>query len=126
MPQVEVYDGSWDLLDHLESFKTLMHLHGVLDEIMRRAFPTTLKGLARVWFSKLTPNTVSTFKELSRHYITHFIGGQRYKRSLVSLLNIKQWEDEILRSHVTRFKKEALLIDKADDKVLVTAFTNEL
>ena len=126
MPQVEVYDGSWDLLDHLESFKTLMHLHGVLDEIMRKAFPTTLKGLARVWFSKLTPNTVSTFKELSRHYITHFIGGQRYKRSLVSLLNIKQWEDEILRSHVTRFKKEALLIDKADDKVLVTAFTNEL
>ena len=48
MPQVEAYDGSKDPLDHLEYFKTLMHLQGVADEIMCRAFPTTLKGLARV------------------------------------------------------------------------------
>ena len=75
MPQVETYDGLWDLLDHLESFKTLMHLQGVPNEIMCRALPTTLKGPTRVWFSKLGPNIVSTFKELSRHFITHFIGG---------------------------------------------------
>ena len=31
-----------------------------------------------------------------------------------------------MRSYVTRFNKEALLIDEADDKVLVTAFTNGL
>ena len=65
MSQVENYDGSKDPLDHLESFKTLMHLQGVLDEIMCKAFPTMLKGLARIWFSKLTPNSISTFKELS-------------------------------------------------------------
>ena len=86
---METYDGLRDLLDHLESFKTLMHLQGVMDEIICRAFPTTLKGPTRVWFSKLAPNTVSAFKELSRHFVTHFIGGQRYKRSSVSLLNIK-------------------------------------
>ena len=103
-----------------------MHLQGVLDKIICRAFPTTLKGLARVWFSKLSPNTVSTFKKLSKHFVTHFIKGQRYKRSSISLLNIKQWEDESLGSYVTRFNKETLLIDKVDDKVLVTAFTNEL
>ena len=126
MPQVETYDGLWDTLDHLESFKNLMHLQGVMDKIMCRAFPTTLKGLARVWFSKLAPNTVFTFKELSGHFVTHFIGRQSYKRSLVSLLNIKQQEDESLRSYVTYFNKEALLIDEANDKVLVIAFTNEL
>ena len=93
---------------------------------MCRAFLTTLKGPARVWFSKLTPNIVSTFKKLSGHFVTHFIGGQRYKRALASLLNNKQWEDESLRSYVTWFNKEALLIDKVDDKVLVTAFTNGL
>ena len=65
MPQVETYDGSKDPLDHLESFKTLMHLQGVVDEIMCWAFSTTLKGLARVWFSRLTPNSISTFNELS-------------------------------------------------------------
>ena len=48
MPQVKAYDESKDPLDHLESFKTLMNLQGVADEIMCRAFLTTLKGLARV------------------------------------------------------------------------------
>ena len=52
MPQVEAYNGSKDPLGHLESFKTLMHLQGVVDEIMCRAFPTTLKGPARVWLNK--------------------------------------------------------------------------
>ena len=65
MPQIESYNGVKDPLDHLETFKTLMHLQGVPDEIMCRAFPTTLKGPARVWFSRLTPSSINTFKELS-------------------------------------------------------------
>ena len=48
MPQIEAYDESKDTLDHLESFKTLMHLQGVANKIMCRAFLTTLKGPARV------------------------------------------------------------------------------
>ena len=63
--QVEAYDGSKDPLNHLESFKTLLHLQGVADEIMCKAFPTMLKGLARVWSSWLMPNSIRTFKELS-------------------------------------------------------------
>ena len=65
MPQLESYDGSKDPLNHLESFKTLMPLQGVADEIMCKAFPTMLKGPARVWFSRMTPNSISTFKELA-------------------------------------------------------------
>ena len=126
MPQVEAYDGSKDPLDHLESFKTLMHLQGVADEIMCRVFPTMLKGLARVWFSRLMPNSISTFKELSAQFASHFIGGHRYKKSIVCLMNIKQREDETLRSYITRLNKEAFLIDEADDKILVAAFTNGL
>ena len=41
-------------------------------------------------------------------------------------MNIKQHEDETLRSYIIRFNKEALLIDEADDKILVAAFTNGL
>ena len=52
-------------MDHLESFKTLMYIYGEPDEIMCRAFPTTLKVPARIWFSRLTPNSIGTFKELS-------------------------------------------------------------
>ncbi|XP_075665792.1 uncharacterized protein LOC142635538 [Castanea sativa] len=126
MPQVEAYNGSKDPLDHLESFKILMHLQGVVDGIMCQAFPTTLKGLARVWFSKLMPNSINTFKELSIQFASHFIRGHRYKKSTACLMNIKQQEDEILKSYITRFNKEAFLIDEADNKILVAAFTNGL
>ena len=41
-------------------------------------------------------------------------------------MNIKQREDKTLRSYITRFNKEALSIDKADNKILVAAFINGL
>ena len=81
MPQIESYDGVKDPLDHLETFKTLMHLQGVPNEIMCRAFPTTLKGPTRIWFSRLTPSSISTFKELSAQFTSHCIERHIYKRS---------------------------------------------
>ena len=41
-------------------------------------------------------------------------------------MSIRQRKDETLRSYVTRFNKEALSIDEADNKILVAAFTNGL
>ena len=126
MPHIDSYNGVKDPLDHLETFKKLMHLQGVADEIMCRAFPTTLKGAVRIWFSRLTPNSVSTFKELSAQFTAHFIGGHRYKKSTACLISIKQQEDETLQSYISHFNKEVLSIDEADDKILVAAFTNGL
>ncbi|XP_075654406.1 uncharacterized protein LOC142624633 [Castanea sativa] len=93
---------------------------------MCRAFPTKLKGPVRIWFNRLTPKSISTFKELSTQFASYFIGGHRYKKSTACLMNIKQQEDETLRSYISRFNKEALSIDEDDDKILVAAFTNGL
>ena len=41
-------------------------------------------------------------------------------------MNIKQRKDEMLRSYITRFNKEALSIDETDDKILIATFTNGL
>ena len=90
MPHIDSYNGVKDPLDHLETFKKLMHLQGVADEIMCRAFPKMLKGAVRIWFSRLTPNSVSIFKELSAQFTAHFIGGHRYKKSTACLMIIKQ------------------------------------
>ena len=42
------------------------------------------------------------------------------------MISIKQREDETLRSYITHFNKEVFSIDEADDKIIVTAFTNGL
>jgi len=84
---------------------------------MYQDFLTMLKGFTMVWFNKLTPNSISTFKELSVQFALHFIA---------CLMSIKQWEDKTLRSYIIYFNKETLSIDKADDKIFITAFTNGL
>ena len=67
------------------------------DEVMCRAFPTTLKGAARVWFSKIPLGTIADFEQLSKDFVRHFIGGQRQKKPTGHLLNIQQAEGESLR-----------------------------
>ena len=101
-----------------------MHFQGVPDEIMCRTFPTTLKGPARVWFSKIPPNSVGSFKELSKLFINNFIGGLRHKRSSSNLLTTEQGENESLWSFITCFNRKALTVDEIDDKLLLAAFHN--
>ena len=52
--------------------------------------------------------------------------GAQVQKSTACLMSIKQREDEMLRSYIACFNKEALSIDKANDKILVAAFTNDL
>ena len=118
MPSLDSYDGMRDPCDHIATFKTTMHLQGVPDEIMCKAFPTTLKGLAQVWLSKIPPKTVSSFKELSKLFVNNFIRGQRHKCSSFSLLTIKQGDNENLQSFITRFNREVLTVDEMDDKTI--------
>ena len=61
MCTLDSYDGTRDPFDHIPTVKLTMHLQGVLEEIMCRAFPIRLKGLTRLWFSKLPPSSISLF-----------------------------------------------------------------
>ena len=124
MPSLDLYDGTRDPFDYIATFKTTMHFQGVPDEIMCRAFPTTLKGPTQVWFSKIPLNTVSSFEELSKLFVNNFIGGQRHKSSSSSLLTIEQGENESLRFFITRFNRQALTVDEVDYKLLLVAFHN--
>lgn len=89
MPTLDSYYGTRDPCDHIATFKSMMHLQGVPDEIMCKAFPKTLKGMTRVWFGKLSPNTIASFQELSKLFVNNFVRGQRHKRSSFSVLNIE-------------------------------------
>jgi hypothetical protein len=122
VPQLETFDGFKDPLDYLDSFRTIMRLHSVSDEIMCRTFPTNLRGSARTWFNQLETGSIDTFAQLSRAFIDNFIGGRRSARPANYLLNIRQKEGESLRSYVQRFNKEAVQIDEPNEYVALTAF----
>ncbi|XP_059629794.1 uncharacterized protein LOC132272717 [Cornus florida] len=126
MPTLESFDGTRDPLDHLETYKAFIYLQAVPDKIMCRAFPTTLKGWAHLWFNKLKPDSIENFEELSKQFIGHFIAGQRYRRPATHLLNVKQQKGEPLRDYISHFNTKMLQVKEMDDKVALTAFMGGL
>jgi len=62
LPQLEFYDGTKDPLDHIRAFKTILNLQQTPNKVICRSFPTTLRGAARVWFSKLLASSIVNFK----------------------------------------------------------------
>ena len=87
-----------------------------------RAFAITLKGLALAWFNRLPPSSISSFRELSMAFVSHFIGARTYRKPSYHLLTIKQSSQESLRSYVQRFNAESLKVDIPDEKFAITAF----
>ena len=90
MPQVEAFDGARDPVDHLNTYKNQMELHGYQDPVRCRAFAITLKGPALAWFNRLPPSLISSFRELSIAFVSHFIGARTYRKTSYHLLTIKQ------------------------------------
>ena len=90
MLQVETFDGMKDPIDHLNTYKNQMELHGYQDPIRSRAFAITLKGPALAWFNRLPPFSISSFTEFSIAFVSHFIGARTHKKPSYHLLTIKQ------------------------------------
>ena len=90
MPQVEAFDGARDPIDHLNTYKNQMELHGYHDPVRCRAFAITLKGPALAWFNRLPPSSISSFRELSIAFVSHFIGVRTHRKPSYHLLTIKQ------------------------------------
>nr|XP_023883064.1 uncharacterized protein LOC111995380 [Quercus suber] len=126
LPQLEFYDGTKDSLDHIGAFKTILNLQQTPDKVICRSFLATLRGAARVWFSKLPASSIENLEQLSDSFVLHFIGGQQQKRPTFYLLMIRQQEGESVRDYVKQFNKAVLEIDEADDQVIVTTFQARL
>ena len=121
MPQVEAFDGVKDPVDYLNTYKNQMELHGYQDPVLCKAFAITLKGPALAWFNRLPPSSISSFRELSIAFVSHFIGARIYRKPSYHLLTIKQSSQESLRSYVQRFNAESLKVDIPDEKFAINA-----
>ena len=126
LPQLEVYEGTKDPLDHIGEFKTILSLQQTSDEVICRTFLATLRGAAWVWFRKLPARSIANFDQLSDSFVRYFIGGQRHKRPTFYLLTVKQQEGETLREYLKRFNKAVLEIDEVDDQAIMTTFQARL
>ncbi|KAL8146597.1 hypothetical protein AgCh_004356 [Apium graveolens] len=121
MPTIKAYDGTGDPANHVRTFYNALLLQPVNDAIKCRAFPQTLSEMAHRWYSRLPPNSIGSFRELSQAFIKQFISGRVHEKSSASLMSIVQGAKESLRDYLNHFIKEALKVPNLDDKVLMIA-----
>ncbi|XP_077251853.1 uncharacterized protein LOC143891088 [Tasmannia lanceolata] len=121
MPTVPQYDGTTDPVDHLETFRAMMLLHGASDGFLCRAFPTTLTGAARDWSSRIKPNSVSNFEDFGDDLVRHFMSSRRPRKTTASLMALRQEDHEPLKTFVCRFNREALQVPNLDPSAAMSA-----
>ncbi|XP_041026942.1 uncharacterized protein LOC121267140 [Juglans microcarpa x Juglans regia] len=121
VPQMEAHDGSKDPLEHLETFKTHMTLHGFPGEVVYRAFPLALKGVARTWFGSLSSGSIGSFEEHACLFMVQFLASRKRRHQATYLLTVKQQDDEGLKSYLSRFNRECMTIDNQDEKITLVA-----
>ncbi|XP_059434176.1 uncharacterized protein LOC132167275 [Corylus avellana] len=123
-PQIPSYSGVGDPIEHLKNYRIHLTLHAIPDEIASRAFLTTLSGNTREWFRSLAPNSVATFEDLARIFLTHFLGSRERKKPSRYLLTLHQREGESLKEFMIRFNTEKLKVENPTDGVIFSAVYN--
>lgn len=123
VPQIDLYNNSKDLVEHLETFKGHMTLHEFPREILSLAFPLILKGMTRGWFRNLQASSITSFEKICRQFLMQFMASRRRRQPTAYLLTLKQREEESLKTYLTWFNKEHLMADdKTKKNIMLVAF----
>ncbi|KAK3024618.1 hypothetical protein RJ639_043946 [Escallonia herrerae] len=126
MPQCDLYDGTRDRGEHVYQFETNMLLLQVSDDVMCRAFPTTLRKAAHAWFKSLQLRSVYCFGQLSNLFQKHFVSSRSQRKNSASLLNAMQEKNESLACFLGQFNAATLEIDNLDESMKYIAFLRGL
>nr|KYP43451.1 hypothetical protein KK1_035097 [Cajanus cajan]KYP49901.1 hypothetical protein KK1_028292 [Cajanus cajan] len=123
---IEKYDGSTDPEEHLNFFLTQVTLSTQDDSALCRIFPTSLKGRALSWFTRLPSFSIDSFNELSSQFTLQFATRKSYKTISLALAGVRQEKKESLRSFMDRFNKIAMEIGDLNPAVVMDRLSTAL
>ncbi|XP_020203764.1 uncharacterized protein LOC109789261 [Cajanus cajan] len=123
---IEKYDGSTDPEENLNVFLTQATLSTQDNSALCRIFPTSLKGRALSWFTRLPSSSIDSFNELSSQFTLQFATSKPYKTTSLALAGVRQEKKESLRSFIDRFNKVAIEIGDLNPAVAMDRLSTAL
>ena len=118
------YEGSTDPKYHLDTFNDLMKLRGIGSGARCHCFAVTLKGPAYKWFKRLRPGSIRSWQPFSDEFLQQHHAVRDYTMPGTSLANVKQGENESLKSYIHKFNMEAAKVGsltRQELKMTITA-----
>ncbi|RRT38999.1 hypothetical protein B296_00045989 [Ensete ventricosum] len=89
---------------------------------MCRTFPTTLRGPARIWYSRIKPSSISSFDQFAKEFELNFIASSCPRPTVASLLGLTQGNDEPLAQFVSIFSTKIRRIPDTHPTLAIQAF----
>ncbi|KAI0530910.1 hypothetical protein KFK09_000458 [Dendrobium nobile] len=77
LPNIDSYDRTSDPYEHIDHYRTIMHIQQASDALLCQVIPATLKGQARTWFYSLPVRSISMFVKLVKIFVKYFDANQR-------------------------------------------------
>ena len=90
MPKFQEFSGSENPRDHISAFSNALQFYSRDGNVFARAFPLSLTGNARTWFTKLPQGSIDSWDSLIRKFMTKFGSKITTDREEDALLEIKQ------------------------------------
>ncbi|GKV15561.1 hypothetical protein SLEP1_g26343 [Rubroshorea leprosula] len=126
IPQLETYDGTKDLDDHLHAFYSCMQAQNASDALMCKIFPSTLHGNARTWYCSLPTRSISSYSEMASTFATKFSNRRLIRKTTSELMRVKQRDGESLKNYMSRFNDAVLEVSSFDQAVGIAAVISGL
>ncbi|XP_020220516.1 uncharacterized protein LOC109803382 [Cajanus cajan] len=123
---LDKYDGTTDPDEHVDIFLTQVTLSTTDDAALCRIFPTSLKGRALSWFTRLLANSVDSFNTLASQFTIQFATSRPHQLTSLALVSIWQEKKESLRTFMSRFNKATLKIQDLNPAVALHHLTTTL
>ncbi|XP_062078265.1 uncharacterized protein LOC133782862 isoform X1 [Humulus lupulus] len=122
-PHMTPYEGSTYPKYHLDAFNDLMKLRGISSGARCHCFAVTLKGPTYKWFKRLRPGSIRSWQQFYDEFLQHHHPVRDYTMLGTSLANVKQGENESLKSYIHRFNMEATKVGSLTRRELKMAIT---
>ena len=106
----------------MSQFNQRMVFHSKDETLLCKIFPSKLEPVAIRWFNRLKANSISSFRELTQAFNSHFVMRSKIPKPLDSLLSLSIQDDETLKAYSDRYWEMYNEIDGNFEDVAINTF----